>query len=220
MNKIIKYLFHPLFIYLIISVLSCLPNEPKIKVYHEMPLKGENFKNVSNASVYYYDGKGKYSYASIKCFYSYDNPDFSTTYEFGGIKCIDDELNETIPLLGKMCDSSNAITVEENTKVKLPIKAYLDKSILLDKFSDIAHLLCYTLLAISLMYYFYSNEKKYIFSFVACLLGGIVLEFVQENFIPGRHSSWEDVALNSLGSILGIVCFYLLNKLIRKNLFV
>ena len=207
-----KLLIHPLFIYAIISYLSCLTHENIDVVYHDMPKIGDNFKTPNSPAVYYFDGKGKFSYKSIECFKSKGNPDFGTKYEFGGIKCVDENINSQIPLLGKMCDSAKVISKIEVDKPSPPLKVYLDKNVLLDKFSEIAHFLCYTLLAMSLMNYFKSHKKRILYTFGVCFLGGVILEIIQGLFISGRHCSWEDVVLNCIGCGVGNGIYTILKK--------
>ena len=181
-----------------------------------MPKRGDNFKSSQSAAVYYFNGYGKLIYPTIECYKSHDNPEFGIKYEFGGIKSIDENLNSKIPLIGKMCDSLKVIDKIDIPKTSPPLKTYLDKNILLDKFSEIAHFICYALLAISLMNYLKDNKKRIQITFVLCLIGGIILEIIQGLFIFGRHCSWEDVVLNSLGCITGIGLYFSLKKLIPK----
>ena len=111
-----KIIIHPLFVYSIICFLCCLTNEHKIVVYHSMPLKGDNFKTINNPTVYYFDGKGKYNYSSIECYESFDNPEFSTTYDFGGIKNVGNEIAAQIKNIAAAKAASDALkaTVKTN----------------------------------------------------------------------------------------------------------
>lgn len=178
-----------------------------------MPQVGDNFMSPNSAAVYYYNGNGKLLYPSIDCYKSNGNPEFGTPYEMGGIKIITDNIGNQIPYLGKLCQDSNSTeTIVLKPKTNPPLTYYLDKNILLDKFSDHAHLFCYFLLGISLMNYFRNLDKKWLYTFGCSLIGGIVLEIIQGLFIMGRNASVMDVCLNQTGCVLGILIFILFTK--------
>lgn len=214
MIKILKkVVFHPVFIYILIALLECIsykPNSKKI-VENEMPKIGDNFGIINDQAIYYYSGKGKYSYPSVDCYYSLGNPTFDTPYKEGGIKTIPKSIADQIPFLGSMCDSERAkiVAVKKNSV----LKQYLSINYLLDHFSNISHLLSYMILSFSILIYFKSKKYKYWIAFWACFLGGAILEGVQYFFIVGRTASYEDQLLNCLGAIFGIVLFWVFRKL-------
>ncbi|MDX1462120.1 MAG: VanZ family protein [Marinirhabdus sp.] len=57
-----------------------------------------------------------------------------------------------------------------------------------------------------------SIRKKAIFSFAACLAYGIVIEVLQENFVPLRYADVWDIAANGTGLILGGLVFFKTQK--------
>lgn len=212
MNQFLKVIIHPLFVYLFIAVLECLPYTSNRLVLHEMPKAGDNFKSPENSAVFYYNGVGKYSYASPECFFKLGNPPFQTNPKEGGIKLIDAQIVEKIPFLGDLCDEKKVKSVYSRTKAPVYQK-YLSTNYLLDNFSDLSHIVFYTLWALSLMFYFKANQRKNLWTFVTCFTGGAVLEFVQLFFIEGRNASFADQGLNSLGAVIGIVLYWIFQKL-------
>jgi glycopeptide antibiotics resistance protein len=68
------------------------------------------------------------------------------------------------------------------------------------------------LLALSILYQFRNNTKKYYHAFAACFIGGGLLELIQHYFIEGRTATFDDLAMNTLGSIIAIVAFWTLTK--------
>lgn len=205
--KTIKLFTHPIFIYLIITVLCCLPKGTE--VLNEMPIAGDNFKSNTSQTVYYFNGKGKFDYQSPDCFFKLGNPPFETNWQEGGIKTINESIVNQIPLMGNMCDSSQTQAIVISIKkVETPWYFYISKDYLLSKFSEVAHFISYLILSISLINHFKKSTNKYLIAISICLVGGIILEFVQHFFIPGREASNEDVVLNMLGCLLGVV-FYL-----------
>ncbi len=106
LQKVFKLLIHPFLVYALIAALECIPyypNAPKVVLY-EMPLKGDNFQIVGDLEVYYFNGKGKYSYTTPDCYFGFGNPSWGARYEDGGIKTIDAAIANQIPFLGNMCD--------------------------------------------------------------------------------------------------------------------
>lgn len=211
-SKLIAIIIHPIFIYFIIAFLECIPyhSNSKSVVLLEMPKVGDNFRAENNEAVYYYSGKGKYGYPSIECFYSFGNPTFDLDYKKGGIKTIEKSIAERIPLLGSMCDKDQMkIDVQEP---KSPLNQYLTLNYLLFNFSNISHILFYILLAFCTIFHFRTSDYKYWLGFIACFLGGALLEFIQYFFVFGRSASWEDQALNTIGAIVGILLYSLLGR--------
>ena len=76
LQKVFYILIHPLLIYAVIAALECIPHESHLgeKVYHEMPKVGDNFQIVGDLEVYYFNGKGKYSYTTPDCYFGFGNP--------------------------------------------------------------------------------------------------------------------------------------------------
>jgi VanZ like family len=212
-NIIFRLLIHPLFIYAIIAFLECIPytvNNPKI-VLHEMPKVGDNFRVIHTDAVYYYSGKGKYGYPNIDCYYSYGNPAYDVDYKKGGIKTIEKSIADRIPLLGSMCDKTQKVVNDQTQKSLL--NRYFSVNYLLFNFSNISHVLFYVLLACCTIFHFRTSKYNYWFGFLGCFLGGAFLEFIQFSFVFGRTASWGDQALNTLGAIVGILLFWILNRL-------
>ncbi|MBS1535641.1 MAG: VanZ family protein [Bacteroidetes bacterium] len=177
-----------------------------------MPHTGDNFRSFDNPTVYYYNGKGKFSYSSQECFFKFGNPPFETNPEDGGVKYIEKRIVDAIPYLGDMCGKQKSAPVYNRIKVPA-YKKYLSTNYLLDNFSDISHFTFYTLWALSLMFYLRENKNKSYLTFAICFLGGAMLEFVQLFFIEGRNASFEDEELNCLGAVVGIVLFWILQKM-------
>jgi hypothetical protein len=203
-------LIHPVFIYIVIAMLECIKYDNHAIIQNEMPNVGDNFRTINNQTVYYFSGKGKYSYSSIDCYFSYENPPFELSAKEGGIKTINSSIADKIPLLGSMCDNQKVKT--ERINKYSPIKKYFSTNFLLDNFSNIAHLLSYFILALSLLLYLKSTKNNYWIAFGFCFIGGGLLEFIQKFFIMGRTASFEDQLLNCTGAILGITLYWIFKK--------
>jgi VanZ family protein len=212
LQKVFKILIHPLLIYAVIAVLECIPYESDLgkKVYHEMPKVGDNFQMKGDLAVYYFTGKGKYSYDSSDCYFSFGNPSWGAKYEDGGIKTIDAEIANQIPLLGNMCEEKAKVAFVKSTVTKEKIYS---TSFLLDYFSGVSHILSYLVLSLSILYHLRLQKNKYSVTFIAIFIGGGLLEFVQEFFIIGRNASFEDQFSNCFGAILGMSFFWVLSKI-------
>jgi len=207
--KIFKIVFHPIFIYLVIFFLECIPIKTP-EVLNELPKNGDNFKSPDSFAVFYYHNNGKYSYTSPECYFKLGNPPFSSTYEQGGIKTISTLIANKIPFKGTMCEE---IKIPKIKKKEISFEEkYLNTNYLLDNFSTFSHLMFYMLLAFSILYQFRNNSKKYLLSLVGCFIGGGLLEIIQHHFIEGRTATYDDLAMNTLGSIIAIVAFWILNR--------
>jgi VanZ family protein len=211
LQKVFKILIHPLLIYAVIAVLECIPYESDLgkKVYHEMPKVGDNFQIKGDLAVYYFTGKGKYSYDSSDCYFSFGNPSWGARYEDGGIKTIDAEIANQIPYLGNMCGEETKVDFVKSTATKEKIYS---TSFLLDYFSGVSHIISYFILSLSILYNLRLRKDKYWITFIAIFFGGGILEFVQELFIIGRSASIEDQVFNCLGAIVGMTLFWILLK--------
>jgi hypothetical protein len=210
-QKVFNILIHPIFLYVIIASLECIPYYSDLDkvVLHEMPKVGDNFKVLNNGMVYYYSGKGKYTYSTGDCYFKLGNPSWATNYKDGGIKTIDKSIANTIPLLGDMCDEEKKAPVKNNPNT---VENYFSINYLLDYFSGISHILSYLVLSISLLYHLRSRKNKYWVTFIAIFIGGGLLELVQEFFIEGRHASIEDQNSNCLGALIAILLFWGFSK--------
>jgi hypothetical protein len=206
-NRIFRFLIHPLFIYAIIAFLEIIPFRANSKevILFEMPKVGDNFRVSGSETVYYYSSKGKYSYPSLDCYFSYGNPTFDIDYQDGGVKIIDKVIANKIPLLGSMCESEKKTVREE--KQKSFFTQYFSINFLLLKFSEIAHVLFYMLFAFFTVFHFRALKHTYSIVFLVCFLSGAFLEFIQFYFVPGRYASWEDQALNTIGLVAGMLFF-------------
>jgi len=211
-RKIYTILIHPVFIYAAIACLECMPYYSDLDkvVYHEMPVVGDNFKVKNMQMVYYFSGKGKYTYSSSECYFNLGNPSWATSYEEGGIKTIDEDIAEKIPLLGDMCNGEKNAPVKKNNSI---IGNVFSIYFLLDYFSGVSHILSYMILSLSILYHLRLQKNKYWITFIAVFIGGGILEFIQEYFIIGRYASFEDQFSNCLGAIVGMSLFWILNKI-------
>jgi hypothetical protein len=211
-NRIFRFLIHPLFIYIIIASLEIIPFKANSKevILFEMPKVGDNFRVSGSEAVYYYTSKGKYSYPSLDCYFSYGNPTFDIDYQDGGVKTIDKAIANKIPLLGSMCESEKKTVGEE--KQKSFFTQYFSINFLLLKFSEIAHVLFYMLFAFFTVFHFRALKHNYSIGFLVCFLGGAFLECIQFYFVVGRTASWEDQALNTIGVLVGMLLFKVLGK--------
>lgn len=204
-----KIAIHPIFIFIIISFLECIPTDKQL-VYNVMPKEGDNFKTGKSNNVFCFLNKGKYLYKSEECYFNNGNPAYSASYKEGGIMIVTDEIADKIPLKGVMCDD-NVMINRKKEKLSF-IQKYLNVSFFLGYFSGIAHVVFYILLSFSIVFHFSSNKKKFYFAFFGGVLGGSVLEVIQHFFIEGRSASVEDILLNTLGTILGLVSFWLIKR--------
>jgi hypothetical protein len=211
LQKVFKILIHPVFIFVIIAFLECIPYYSDVDkvVFHEMPKVGDNFKVKGQPMIYYFSGKGKYTYSSSACYFNLGNPSWATNYKNGGIKTIDGNIAKKIPLLGDMCNEDKNVPVKKNTT---SIDKYFSSHYLLDNFSGVSHLFSYFLLSISILYNSRKQKSKYWWAFIAVFFGGGVLELIQEFFIIGRSASVEDQLSNCLGGIAGMMLFWILLK--------
>lgn len=216
MNRWLKIGIHPVFIFLFITLLECIPYTADKTIRNQLPKAGDNFRTLHNPTVYYYDGRGKFSYASQECFFRFGNPPFETNPDDGGVKYVAQPIADQIPLLGDMCSGGASVKPARITPAPAYQK-YLSTNYLLDNFSEIAHFLCYTCWSLSLMYYFRAQKSAAFKTFSVCFLGGAALEMVQLFFIQGRNASWEDQMLNSLGALSGILLFRVLSGIIQKR---
>ena len=166
-----------------------------------MPKIGDNFQISGDLAVYYYNGKGKYSYGTADCYFSFGNPAWSAKYEDGGIKTIDAQIANQIPFLGNMCDSTSPIQFKKNIPTQ---KINLSTNVLLENFSNISHVACFFLFTLSLLYYFRFHSRKYWIAFAASFMAGGTLEFVQKYFVVGRSASIDDQLRNTLGTLLAL----------------
>ena len=203
LNKFKLVVIHPLLILGVIAYLECIPYESDLgkKVYHEMPKVGDNFQIAGDLAVYYYNGKGKYSYGTADCYFSFGNPAWSAKYEDGGIKTVDAQIANQIPLLGNMCNSTTHINFKKSISAQ---KINFSTNVLLENFSNISHVACFFLFTLSLLYYFRFQPKKYWIAFTLSFMAGGLLEFVQKFFVVGRSASIDDQLRNTLGTLLAL----------------
>ena len=206
LHKIKLFLIHPLLLLAVIAYLECIPYESDLgkKVYHEMPKIGDNFQISGDLAVYYYNGKGKYSYGTADCYFSFGNPAWSAKYEDGGIKTVDAQIANQIPFLGNMCDSTSPIQFKKNIPAQ---KINLSTNVLLENFSNISHVACFFLFTLSLLYYFRFHSRKYWIAFAVSFMAGGTLELVQKYFVVGRSASIDDQVRNTAGTVLALVFF-------------
>lgn len=203
LHKIKLFLIHPLVLLAVIAYLECIPYESDLgkKVYHKMPKIGDNFQISGDLAVYYYNGKGKYSYGTADCYFSFGNPSWSAKYVDGGIKTVDAQTANAIPLLGNMCDSTTKI----NFKKSIPSQKFnFSTNVLLENFSNISHVACFFLFTLSLLYYFRFHSRKYWVAFAVSFMAGGALEFVQKYFVVGRSASIDDQVRNTFGALLAL----------------
>ena len=212
LQKIIRVIIHPLFIYSIISILECTPYISQLDktIYNEMPKVGDNFNTLNEQMVYYYSGKGKYLYSSSECYFELGNPSWVTNYKDGGIKTISVTIANRIPLLGDMCDTNKKVPKKINSK---SINKYFSFNFLIDNFSNLAHIMFYVLLAFSTIFHFFEKKNKYWYALFGCFIGGALLEVIQHYFVVGRTASLEDQLLKCIGAVIGIILFWTLNRL-------
>ena len=75
------------------------------------------------------------------------------------------------------------------------------------------HLFMYGLLSMLVLFGFEKkmnpyNLKLYITTILLCSLLGLVIEYVQGNFVFRRFFSWGDALANTIGAILGTVAYH------------
>lgn len=215
-KKLLFIFIHPVFILLVITGLECIPYASDLgkTVVHELPKVGDNFQVAGDLAVYYFNGKGKYSYGSAACYFSYGNPSWYTKYEDGGIKTIDAQTAQKIPFLGNMCDKTTHISLKKSIPSRVN---YLSTNYLLENFSDLSHVLCYVLLSLSLLYHYRMHPKKNGIAFAVCFVAGGALEFVQKFFIVGRNASIEDQVRNTLGALIGLALYAVFQAIFHKK---
>lgn len=216
MKRFLKLITHPLFVFAVITALECIPYTADKTVLHKLPNPGDNFRTIENPSVYFYNGVGKYVYPSQECFFKLGNPPFETNPQDGGVKYLDSKIAASIPLLGNMCaqkETDIGFVIAKEVKQN----KYLSTNYLLDNFSDISHITFYTLWSLSLMFYFKTKKRNSLLTFAVCFTGGAVLEFVQLFFIEGRNASFADQGLNCLGAVIGILLFWIIQKIPSKQ---
>ena len=64
-----------------------------------------------------------------------------------------------------------------------------------------------------------NRRHKFFYSSIAflCLLYGIIIEVLQELFVPLRHADVMDIVANTAGLFLGIVLLYTYRKYFKKE---
>lgn len=217
LHKLKLFLIHPLVLLAVIAYLECIPYKSELGkiVVHDPPKVGDNFQIAGDLAIYYYNGIGKYSYGTSECYFSFGNPSWSTAYEDGGIKTVDAQTANAIPLLGNMCDPTTKI----NFKKSIPSKKFnFSTNVLLENFSNISHVACFFLFTLSLLYYFRFHPKQYWIAFAASFVAGAVLEFVQKFFVEGRSASIDDQLRNTFGAILALGLYAFVYKLKAKRI--
>jgi len=78
------------------------------------------------------------------------------------------------------------------------------------------HIFLFGIMALSLCWAIYKNNQKhqakntryFIVAAVICLAYGIIMEFVQKNYIPNRSFDNGDIIADAVGSCLGTVFSY------------
>ncbi|MBU3680506.1 MAG: VanZ family protein [Flavobacterium sp.] len=216
LHKLKLFFIHPLVLLAVIAYLECIPYKSELGkiVVHDPPKVGDNFQIAGDLAVYYYNGIGKYSYGTSECYFSFGNPSWSTAYKDGGIKTVDAQTANAIPLLGNMCDSTTKI----NFKKRIPSKKFnFSTNVLLENFSNISHVACFFLFTMSLLYYFRNHSKKYWIAFAVSFLAGGALEFVQKYFVEGRSASIDDQLRNTFGAVLALAFYAFIYKLKAKR---
>jgi VanZ family protein len=216
LHKVKLFLIHPLVLLAVIAYLECIPYKSELGkiVVHDPPKVGDNFQIAGDLAVYYYNGIGKYSYGTSECYFSFGNPSWSTAYKDGGIKTVDAQTANAIPLLGNMCDSTTKI----NFKKSIPSKKFnFSTNVLLENFSNISHVACFFLFTLSLLYYFRFHSKQYWIAFAASFVAGGALEFVQKFFVEGRSASIDDQLRNTFGAVLALGLYAFIHKLKAKR---
>ncbi len=78
------------------------------------------------------------------------------------------------------------------------------------KLDTAVHIMMYAVLSFLMLIGFFhqKNELLKIQSLLVCVsvvLIGLIIEFLQGNYIPKRYFSWEDVIANSIGTIIGFL---------------
>lgn len=65
----------------------------------------------------------------------------------------------------------------------------------------------------------FGKNKKTLVLIIAslCVLYGIIIEALQETWVPFRHADIWDVAANAIGILLGIIVFYKMKYKFRKE---
>lgn len=85
-----------------------------------------------------------------------------------------------------------------------------------------AHFTLYYILAILVYMYFLtysiSKRKNVCYTLIFCVIIAI-LDEIHQYFVPGRSAAIRDVLIDGVGSSIGYICIYYINKLIsnRKN---
>lgn len=172
-----------------------------------LPKEGDDFKSPSTGTIYHYKQAQKHSYPNARCYFSYGNPPFGTSYKNGGLKIIDESIIHQIPTGNRMCSSSTELDPKINFPSHIP-----DIDVLLFHYSSWGHFIGYFLWGLVLLFIL----KKYVYTIVITFLGGGIIELLQY-FVPGRTPSFTDLLLNSLGVLCAIGVFYSITLLKNKQ---
>ena len=96
---------------------------------------------------------------------------------------------------------------------KLPAENSFTYAFKVDK---IVHIVLFFILSYTLLLYFKKSDKKYlknksiqIIAIISCIVYGILLEFYQKLFVPSRSFDITDMLANAIGSIFGLLFFYI-----------
>jgi hypothetical protein len=213
-----RILINPLPLLIIITYLSCLPLNNADDIFDKLPLKGENVRSVESPTIYYYDGIFLHPYTSEECYFSYGNPPFHVHYSKGGIRYVTQRIINMIPVGDDMCSKRINKIPRNSLNYIFEIEHYGQKNFLLANFSDVAHIISYFLIAISILYSWFNRLKyKYTITLLFSFLYSGILELIQHYFIQGRMADWYDMVLNLLGAFLGIAVYFFFIKFFKNR---
>lgn len=124
------------------------------------------------------------------------------------VKIIDTVLEKTFDITNKVKitnTDSHSLAIQLSQRLNRPLR-------------KVAHASIYFVLGILLTIFlrFCHVKKYYLFSLIISFLYACTDEFHQK-FVSGRTSSISDVLIDTMGCIVGLFLFYLIEKMLRKK---
>ena len=96
---------------------------------------------------------------------------------------------------------------------KLPAENSFTYAFKVDK---VIHFILFFTFSYTLLLYFKKSDKKclknkriQIIAVISCIIYGILLEFYQKLYVPSRSFDITDMLANTIGSIFGLLFFYI-----------
>ena len=135
--------------------------------------------------------------------YTFSNMD-SGSSNGKSISIIDKTINKVLIITGYDSDESLIKSKQIAQQLNLPLRKVMHASV----FCILSILICHMLKLLKV-------KKCYIFSVIFCMLYASIDE-IHQLFVPGRNGNFIDVLIDTTGSIIGVLIYFLLIKKYQK----